>query len=453
MKTYIQNLLRGAPCDYAEVRYHEVASTSLAFDGKGLKNVGRHAARGCFIRALVRGQFGTAATEDLDRLPAYLELAIKSARLREGTVPRFAPVEKAVADVEIRVDRPAHAVDLDEKVALVAAYNDLLLRNPRIPGTATHYGDSYEKRIFANTEGTAVSFARPRIGLSLRPIASEGGVVQMSIRNVGGIFGFDRIIGREAEVEALAAHAASLLDAEPVVGGTYDVIVDPMLAGIFAHEAFGHTAEADEIYADPALQEIMAVGRRFGPETLSIVDDATLQGPNGFTPFDDEGVPGKRKYLLREGVLASLLHNRETATRAGVAPTGNARAIDYHFPPIIRMTSTYIEAGPSTFDEMLASVPRGIYARRAKGGTGGETFSFTAEDGYLIENGRLTKHIRDLKLQGNLFRTLENVAAVGNDFVLPDEGVGGCGKGGQSPLPVATGGPHLLIRGVQIGGR
>jgi TldD protein len=106
-----------------------------------------------------------------------------------------------------------------------------------------------------------------------------------------------------------------------------------------------------------------------------------------------------------------------------------------------------------SFDEMLASVPKGIYARRAKGGTGGETFTFTAEDGYLIENGKLTKHLRDLKLQGNLFRTLENIVAVADDFTLPEEGMGGCGKGGQSPLPVSCGGPHTLIKNVQLGGR
>jgi TldD protein len=254
-------------------------------------------------------------------------------------------------------------------------------------------------------------------------------------------------------VERLAAHAASLLDAEPVTGGTYDVIADPLLTGIFAHEAFGHTAEADDIAQDEKLREIMKVGRRFGSEVLSLVDDGLYQGRNGYVPYDDEGTRGRKKYLLREGVLTGLLHDRETATRMGVAPTGNARALNYRCPPLVRMTATYIEPGALRFEEMLASVQRGIYARRAKGGTGGETFTFTAEDGYLIENGKLTTHVRDLKLQGNLFRTLENIVAVADDFEMPEEGVGGCGKWGQAPLPVSNGGPHTLIKNVQIGGR
>jgi len=453
MKTYLRNILANAPCDYAEFRFQESKATLLAFDGDGLKDVAVNSARGGFVRALVKGQFGLASFEDLERAAEYLHKAIAMAKLRPGNFAGFAPTEVNVDDVEITVPRPAHAVDLDEKVAVVSKYNAILLARDRIPATETRYGDYLDYRVFVNTEGAAVSVKTPRLGLSLRPLASEGGVVQMAIRNYGGIVGFDHIRGREAEVEKLAAHAATLLDAEPVTGGVYDVVVDPTLAGVFAHEAFGHTAEADDVAQDKKLREIMTLGRRFGSDVLSIVDDATSEGHYGYMPYDDEGVRGRKKYLIREGILTSLLHDRETAARMGVEPTGNARALDYRFPPLVRMTSTYVEAGEVSVDEMLASVPRGIYARRAKGGTGGETFTFTAEDGYVIENGKLTKHLRDLKLQGNLFRTLENIVAVADDFTLPEEGMGGCGKGGQSPLPVTSGGPHTLIKNVQIGGR
>lgn len=453
MKTYLQNVLANAPCDYAEFRYQETASTLLSFDGSGLKDVSVNSARGGFVRVLVAGKFGVASFDDLERAAEYLEQAVALARLRAGDFPGFAPAEVNVEDVVVDVPRPASGVDLDEKVELANKYNDLLLRRERIPATETRYGDFLDYRLFVNTEGAAVSVRKPRVNLSLRPVASEGGVVQMAIRNYGGLVSFDHLRGREEEVERLAAHAASLLDAEPVTGGTYDVIADPLLTGIFAHEAFGHTAEADDIAQDEKLRAIMKVGRRFGSEVLSLVDDGLYEGRNGYVPYDDEGTRGRKKYLLREGVLTGLLHDRETATRMGAAPTGNARALNYRCPPLVRMTATYIEPGALSFEEMLASVPRGVYARRAKGGTGGETFTFTAEDGYLIRNGKLTKHLRDLKLQGNLFRTLENIAAVADDFEMPEEGVGGCGKWGQAPLPVSNGGPHMLIKNVQIGGR
>jgi len=453
VKTFLAHVLRDAPCDYAEIRLQESRATIITFDGQGLKDISVTTSRGCFIRALAHGSFGTASFEDSDRAREFLDKAIAAARLRAGTFAGFAPTAINIDDVNITVPRPAHTVPLDEKVALVKKYNDILLKNPRVPGTDTRYADYYDVVSYANTEGTAISVSKPRLGLALRPLASEGGVVQMAIHNIGGVVGFDHLVGREEEVEKLAAHAASLLDAEPVRGGCYDVITDPVLTGVFAHEAFGHTAEADEVFADEKLKEIMTPGRRFGSEVLSIVDDACQVGHAGFVPYDDEGVRGQKKYLLREGVLVGLLHNRETATRMNASPTGNARALDYRFPPIIRMTATYIEPGPNTFEEMLASVKHGIYARRAKGGTGGETFSFTAEDGFLIENGKLTRHLRDLKLQGNLFKTLAHIVMVGDDFVLPEEGAGGCGKGGQMPLPVSSGGPHMLIKNVQVGGR
>jgi TldD protein len=453
MKSYLQKVLANAPCDYAEFRYQEFTSTLLAFDGDGLKDVALNSGRGGFVRALVNGQFGAASFEDLDRAAEYLEKAIGLAKVKAGSFGGFAPAEVNVDDVEVEVPRPAHLVDLDEKVELVSRYNQILLSNDRIPSTETRYRDVYDHRVYANTEGAAVSLKVPRLGLALRPIASEGGVVQLAIYNVGGVVGFDHVVGREEEAEKAAAHAATLLDAEPVTGGTYDVITDPILTGIFAHEAFGHTAEADDAARDEKLREIMTPGKRFGSDVLSIVDDGTFEGHYGYVPYDDEGIRGRKKYLIRNGILEGLMHDRETATRMGAEPTGNARALDYRFPPLVRMTSTYIEPGEMSFDEMLASVPRGIYARRAKGGTGGETFTFTAEDGYLIENGKLTKHLRDLKLQGNLFRTLENIVAVADDFTMPEEGAGGCGKGGQSPLPVSSGGPHMLVKNVQIGGR
>jgi TldD protein len=453
VKTYLRKILSGAPADYAEFRYQETRSTRLSFDGDGLKDVVVNSARGGFVRVLVNGSFGVASFEDLDRAAEYLDKAVGIARLKAGEFRGFDPVEIVDEDVVLEVPRPAHELDLDEKVAVVSKYNDILLGHDRIPSTESVYLDSTDYRLFVNSEGTAVSITKPRCNLSLRPLASEGGVVQMAIRSIGGIVGFDHLLGREAEVEELAVHAASLLDAEPVTAGTYTVITDPLLTGIFAHEAFGHTAEADDVARDDNLREIMTIGRRFGSDILSLADDGLVEEHNGYVPFDDEGVRGRKKYLIKEGILTGLLHDRETATRMGMDPTGNARALNYHFAPLVRMTATYIEPGEISFEEMLAGVPRGIYARRAKGGTGGETFSFTAEDGYLIENGKLTTHLRDLKLQGNLFKTLENISAVGNDFEMPEEGVAGCGKWGQSPLPVANGGPHMLIQNVQIGGR
>jgi TldD protein len=222
---------------------------------------------------------------------------------------------------------------------------------------------------------------------------------------------------------------------------------------VFVHEAFGHLSEADFIYEHDRLKEMMKLGRRFGGEQLSIVDDATMPGEAGSYRFDSEGVPAQKTYLLREGKLCGRLHSRETAALLGEAPTGNARAMGYGFDPIVRMSNTYLEPRDYPFERMLAETADGLYAKGFLGGqTDMEMFSFSSEEAFRIRAGKLAERVRDVVLTGNVFYTLEHIDAIGNDLKMYG-GLGGCGKGGQSPLRVADGGPHIRIRDVVIGGQ
>jgi TldD protein len=255
---------------------------------------------------------------------------------------------------------------------------------------------------------------------------------------------------RAAEV---AGRSLALLKAPPCEGGAFTVILDQRLGGVFAHEAFGHLSEADFLYENPPMRELMHLGRTMGSKKLGIVDDSSLGRLIGTSRFDDEGTPTRKTYLVKEGLLAGHLHSLETAGRMNAAPTGNARAIDRQCPPIVRMTNTYIEPGDQSFGQLLADVDRGIYACDMMGGqTMMEMFTFTAAYGYRIEGGRLGEMVRDVVLSGNVFETLHRIDAFGNDLEIIEAG-GGCGKGGQSPLPVTHGSPHLRIREVVIGGR
>ena len=234
---------------------------------------------------------------------------------------------------------------------------------------------------------------------------------------------------------------------------SHTVILDPKLAGVFAHEAFGHLSEADHVYENPRLREIMQPGRRFGPDSLQVIDDGSMVGEGGFIAYDDEGVPSGRTSLIRDGVLVGRLHNRETAARMDEAPTGNARAISHDHPPIVRMTNTYMEPREWTFERMLEDTEEGIYAIGMLGGqTDMEMFTFSAEEAYRIRGGKLAERLREVVLTGTVFKTLANIDAVGNDLRMHG-GLGGCGKAGQAPLRVADGGPHVRIRNVVIGGR
>ncbi|MCK4387999.1 MAG: TldD/PmbA family protein, partial [Dehalococcoidia bacterium] len=172
----------------------------------------------------------------------------------------------------------------------------------------------------------------------------------------------------------------------------------------------------------------------------------------GSYKYDDEGTPGARTYLIHEGILVGRLHSRETAAKMGERPTGNARAISYLFPPIVRMTNTFIESGNSSFEEILSDVEEGVYVKDWYGGqTSLEMFTFSAGEAYMIHNGKLAGLLRPVVLSGNVFVTLNNIDAIGSDLSM-NQG-GGCGKGGQSPLPVSNGSPHIRIRHCLIGGR
>jgi TldD protein len=283
-------------------------------------------------------------------------------------------------------------------------------------------------------------------------IAREDGDIQQAALSLGSSSDFSSMEGLHQEIKEAAQRAVALISAPQVKGGEYTVVLDPVLAGVFVHEAFGHLSESDFIYENERLKEIMVLGRRFGGQHLNIIDGAAIPGLRGSYKYDDECVPATKTYLIKEGVLIGRLHSRETAGRMGERPTGNARALDYRHPPIVRMTNTIIEPGEVSFEEMISDIKEGVYVKNWYGGmTSMEMFTFSAGEAYMIRNGRVEELLRPVVLSGNVFVTLENIDAIGNDLEM-NEG-GGCGKGAQSPLPVSNGSPHIRIRNCLVGGR
>jgi TldD protein len=244
--------------------------------------------------------------------------------------------------------------------------------------------------------------------------------------------------------------ALDLLKAKPVEGGVYDTILNPSLAGVFAHEAFGHFSEADIIETLPAMRAKMKIGSKLGSDVISIVDDATIPNQVGFYRYDDEGVAVRPTPLMTDGVLTGRLHSRRTAAEFNEPLSGHCVAEDYRYAPIIRMGTIYIKPGDKSFDDLLAILGEGLYVLDAKGGqTAGENFTFGAQSGYLVKDGKIDRMVRDINISGNLYETLKNISAVGNDLVLSK--VGGCGKG-QLNIRSCHGAPHVLIKSLVIGG-
>ncbi len=451
MEEQILEALKGQAADYVEIRLEESRTTRLQYRDREVEEISQTTSFGGNVRALVRGSWGFVSFNRPDNLREKVSRAIRQAKLAVREESKFAPAEPVV-DIIRKPEADPTKVPLAHKKELLDEYNELIWSTPKVQTSTISYADRLKRVIFASSEGSYIEQLKPDLTLRIVVIAREGSEVQQAHLSLGSRGDLSLIENLHLQVQEISRRAVELLSAPYLKGGEYTVILDPVLAGVFAHEAFGHLSEADFVYENNRLRELMVLGRRFGEKHLNIVDGAAVPGLRGSYKYDDEGVPASKTYLIREGMLVGRLHSRETAAKMGEKPTGNARALNWRFPPIVRMTNTYIEPQDASFEDLLTEVRDGVYVKNWFGGqTSMEMFTFSAGEAYRIRNGRIEELLRPVVLTGNVFHTLANIDAIANDLEM-NQG-GGCGKGGQSPLPVSNGSPHIRIRHCLVGGR
>jgi TldD protein len=456
MKGKIEAALKSSKADYTEIRLEEREATTVSYRGADLENASAVIDAGGIVRCLCKdGGWGIATFNARDDLVGKVEQAYQCAKVVQAEEPiELASIPVVEDHLTVTLAHDFRSVSLADKKALVEGYNAIVRgHSDKIVDTIVGYRDIFSRVHFANSEGAWIEEERPEVNLFLFAIARDGNNIQQSHESCAAQEGFDFIQNREALAQTAARRAVELLGAETVVGGQYPVILNPRLAGVFIHEAFGHLSESDFIYENPKAREMMVLGRRFGQDILNVFDDGSIPGLRGTHKYDDEGTTTRRADLIKNGILVGRLHSRETAAKMGEAPTGNARAITYRHAPIVRMTNTAIENGTTPFEDLIKDIKLGIYACDAYGGnTELESFSFSSGYAYMIRDGQIAEMVKDVILAGNLFTTLLNIDAIGDDFQWLQD-AGGCGKGGQAPLPVAFGAPHVRIQNVVIGGK
>lgn len=439
--------------DYLSVRLEEAEGTDILLRGDKVETLSEGISVGGQVRACFKGGWGFASFNQLSTLAERIEEAIAAARLVGDEETLLAPIE-AIQDTRqlpLTGTDPRH-ISLAQKKALCNHYAEILRSfDSRIATTSVRYGDSAQRVILATSEGTLIEQSWVDLEMRFAATARNGETVQTGRETTGSRKAYEDLENLDEQVKSAAQRAVDALVLPAVKGNTYTVVIDPILSGLFVHEAFGHLSEADMAYENPDLLEVMTLGRRFGPEGLQIFDGAAPGGHRGSYFYDDEGVPATTTQLIEDGVLVGRLHSRETAGKLDEAPTGNARCLSYHFPPIVRMTNTWIERGNTPVADLFNGIQEGVYARNWLGGmTNGEMFTFTAGEAWMIRNGAIAEPVRDVTLSGNVFSTLSDIEAIGDDFYWDESG--GCGKGGQSGLAVGCGGPSLRIRNVVVGG-
>lgn len=452
LRDRLTEALKGHGAEYAEVRLETGEVSHITYRGHRVDEITRAATSGGNVRARVGGGWGFISFNELDGLEGRVALAVKQARLVNRHEGCFAPVEPVVDIVMPEVAKDPRAIAFSAKKRLLDEYNEIILGTSGIQTSSISYTDAFKKVTFVSSEGSYIEQSRVDVTLRISAVARDGSEVQQTSLSIGSKGDFGVVEGLHERIRELAKRAVKMLSAPKVKNGEYTVVLDPVLAGVFTHEAFGHLSESDHIYENEKLRQMMVLGRKFGGNLLNIVDGAAVPGLRGSFKYDDEGVPSQKTYLIREGYLVGRLHSRETAGVMGEKPTGNARAISYLFPPIVRMTNTYIEPGDVAFSDMIKDIRLGIYARDWYGGTTSlEMFTFSAGEAYMIREGKVAEMVRPVTLSGNVFTTLANIDAVGNDLEM-NQG-GGCGKADQAPLPVSNGSPHIRIRRCLVGGR
>lgn len=441
---------------YFNVRFCSRNSSNLRIEMGNMKSSHIFNTYGFSIQSFIDGGYGFSSSNviNLEELEKKFEESAKLAKFASKNaelkfkINELDPIhDKFVQTQKINL----LDVSPDEKLKYLKEQDSRTQNfDKRIVNTMSNYADSTTHQIIVTSDNRIIDTTETYARIMILAYSKEGQILQSARASVGLAGGFEVIEKGQDLGETAAKKAIEILSAKPVKGGKYNIIIDPLLAGTFAHEAFGHAAEADGILAN---ESILAgkIGEKVGPESINIVDDPSLPGAYGSVVYDSEGIKARKVALIKNGILTEFMHSRETASRMNVMPTGNGRAQTYKSNPQVRMRCTYIEPGDWKLEEMFQELKNGIFCQSWNYGytepNKGE-FQFKMERAYIIEKGEKKQILRDAALSGSILDCLNKITAVSKDFELDD---GACGKGGQS-VPVCSGGPYLLIRDTVIGG-
>ncbi|MPS36108.1 MAG: metalloprotease TldD [Stenotrophomonas sp.] len=453
--------LLGPGVDFGDLYFQHSRRESWSVEDGIVKDGAHSIEQGVGVRAIAGEKTGFAYSDDIQ--PAALLAAAQSARAisRDGgscdaralahgqaRAPATRPLYPALD--------PVDSLGNEAKVEVLKRLDRYLrAADPRVQQVMVSLSGGVDTVLIARSDGVLGADVRPLVRLNVQVIVEQDGRRESGYAGGGGRHGYQELFadGRpEAFAREALRQALVNLEAIPAPAGVMPVVLGPGWPGVLLHEAVGHGLEGDfnrkgtSVYAG-------RIGERVAAPGVTIVDDGTLEGRRGSLTIDDEGTPTRCTSLIEDGILVGYMQDTLNARLMGVAPTGNGRRESFAHLTMPRMTNTYMRAGSHDPQEMIRSVKKGLYAVNFGGGqvdiTSGK-YVFSATEAYLIEDGRITAPVKGATLIGNGPETMQKVRMVGNDLAL-DEGVGICGKDGQS-VPVGVGQPSLLIDGLTVGG-
>lgn len=432
---------------YTDIRIENNISTDIRIENNAIVENKEYSKNGAIIRVFDGKLWYTSSITNFDNIQKEINYLSKLAN-ENPNIKKNKIVEKYEVNVDklIQFDSILE-VQNEEKENVILDYSNFLNSIDNIIPKHLLYIDNYIRKQIITSKGTNVEYDYVECSVNIvYYIKSKNNNPQCFKR----IFknNFNELKNQYTELkEDIEKNIEFYNEAEPIIPNEYTCILSPMAAGIFAHESFGHKSEADFMVGDEKMLNEWAIGKKVGSDILNIVD-CGYEINSGFLPYDDEGNKSKKTYLIKDGLLKGRLHSTETSALLDEEVTGNARAINFEYDSIVRMTSTFIEGGNKTVEELFSSVKDGIYIDTVNHGSGMSTFTLAPQRAYLIKDGKVSSPVLVSVITGNVMNTLNEITGLSNEIEIISGG--SCGKIDQYPLKVAFGGPYIRVNKMQV---
>lgn len=436
---------------YTDVRIEDVFETKIIFTLGNVDEFKTIKYRAAFVRVYDGERWYYASTTDVDNIQNEIDkLASKAQSNKEIYNHSIVKQFQVNTGKFLKYDKDdITKINKEEKADLLKSFFETLNSKEIIKMWKAFYVDNKKIQRFYSSKGAELIFDSQRAGIAIGLALQDGGKTFSDLFTKGSDNFYD-LTNQESKLDDFLLKCEDFLkNSKPIVPGKYTLILSPLASGIFAHESFGHKSEADGMVGDETMKREWAIGKKVGSDILSIADYG-MEAGSGYVPFDDEGTKAEKTYLIENGILKGRLHSASTAISLEEELTGNARAVNFEYEPIVRMTNTYILPGNKTKEQLFSEVKEGIYIETIKHGSGMSTFTIAPSRAYLIRDGKITEPVNISVVTGNVFETLSQIDGVSDKLELVSFIIGGCGKMEQFPLPVGIGGPYVKVNNVDV---
>lgn len=436
---------------YADVRIEDRFSTDIRFLNGKLSESKERLEKRAFLRVYDGKMWYYSSTTDTEHIQKSLDELYEVAEPNpdienDPVVKRF---ERNTDHLRSFKENSVRNISIGEKTELLKSLAPVTSMEECMSMPIGKYLDRNSLYEFKSSLGADISYDYQTCGVVLFCDMVEG-EKKFSAMWQEGDTDFNSLKTKTERAEnEFKEQVEFMRNSVPVEEGDYPVVLSPLAAGIFAHESFGHKSESDFMLSDESMKKEWELGKQVGSPILTISECGEIPG-TGYTPYDDDGTKARKNYLIKDGMLAGRLHSAVTAASLDEGVTGNARAVDCTYEPLVRMTTTYIEAGKENFESLIAPIKKGYYIKTIKHGSGMSTFTIAPSVSYEIIDGKLGRPVQISVITGNVFETLGLIDGLSDTIELKSFVSGGCGKMEQFPLPVGFGGPYVRVSKIKV---